>query len=234
MTKREAPDLLFDVLMVNGSRALFPAAPWVDEALMQYAIGARVTSKEIRQDRSKPHHNLYWGVLSLCVENSENKYGSAEDLHGAIKVALGYRREIKLLSTGEGRLMLTRIGENYNRIGAFIQKAIAYVPKAWRQPIIVLFDQTAEMIEGMVVYISDTLILPGSISFSRMDQAEFKVFFDRAMGELTKAGYPVEEYIEIVKTKLVPYRGANNGRIQKAQSANRGIEEDAEAFKAAA
>jgi hypothetical protein len=48
------------------------------------------------------------------------------------------------------------------------------VPAAWRQPIIDLFDQTAELVESLYQHIGDTVIMPGSIALDKMDQAEFR------------------------------------------------------------
>lgn len=39
------------------------------------------------------------------------------------------------------------------------------------------------------------MTLDGSISIAKMDQAEFRIFFDNAMNKLREAGYPVDDYL---------------------------------------
>lgn len=162
------------VMRVGLNKKLEHVVPWGEEMMMHYPLGADV-EVQIYQRRSLEHTRLYWAVLHAIVDNTENKYGSAEDLHSAIKVALGYTHKIKLIS-------------------------------------------------------GDTIILPGSIAFDKMDQAEFKVYFDRAMNELRKADYPVDKYIEEGKKKLAeikPYYRGKNGRSKTPPGRNIGTEKEA-------
>ena len=60
----------------------------------RYPVGARVRVK-ITQPRSVPKHRLYWQALSKFVEATDASY-SAETLHTAIKLKLGYVVQIKM------------------------------------------------------------------------------------------------------------------------------------------
>lgn len=138
------------VIMRRVVGGFVPAAPYDEERLMHYGVGHDV-EVQLFQRRSLPHLRLYWAVLHEVVENSEGKYGRAEDLHEALKVALGYQRKIQLLD------------------GA-------------------------------------TIILPGSIALTRMDQAEFNVYFQKVEVELSGAGYDVKGYIDSAKRKMFERR----------------------------
>lgn len=188
--------------------------------MMHYPLGADV-EVQIYQKRSLEHSRLYWAVLHACVDNSENKYGTAEDLHSALKVALGYTHKIKRIGDVPGAILLRSAKYCLGRLGILMTPPIPGISD-WLEKLQTIVQQLEE-------YVGDTIILPGSIAFDKMDQAEFKVFFERAMGELTKAGYPVEDYIAEGKAKLAtikPYynRGKNNGRSQAPQGGNRGTE----------
>src|SRR5690348_16234338 len=103
MAKRnpEQPKLLLERTL-NG---FSPATPWDQEVLAQYAIGS-TCEVQVFQKRSLPRLRLYWTILHDCVANSENKYGSAEDLHSVTKIALGYTHRVKLMGDGPGAILL--------------------------------------------------------------------------------------------------------------------------------
>ena len=112
------------IRMTRTPQGLSPASAYDQERLDQYRVGASV-EVTIRQDRSLPHHRLYWAILSEVVHNQE-VFSTVEALHEAIKTELGY------------------------------------IKPAYR-------------IDGTVHFVSD------SISFKSMDEAQFNVFFDKAM-----------------------------------------------------
>jgi hypothetical protein len=98
MSRKKTSDERPMMLMVReirkvGGDGLYPATSADQEMLARYAVGKTL---EIRtwQNRSPDQLRLYWGLLNECVANGENKYGSSEDLHEAIKYALGYQRRI--------------------------------------------------------------------------------------------------------------------------------------------
>lgn len=220
MTKRnsEHPRL---VMRVGLNKKLEHVVPWGEEMMMHYPLGADV-EVHIFQRRSLEHTRLYWAVLHACVDNSENKYGTAEDLHSAIKIALGYTHKVKLIGEGPGTLLLRSAKYCLSQLNILRAPEIPGISK-W-------LDKLAEILFQLEEYVSDSILLPGSIAFDRMDQAEFKVYFDRAMNELRKAGYPVDAYIIEGKKKLAeikPYYGAKNGRRQTASRGDRDAEKDA-------
>lgn len=176
-----------------------PAHQHAEEQLQHYPVGALV-EVQVWQRRSQPHLALYWVILHQCVDNSENRYGRAEDLHEALKVALGYSRRVNLLASHQSTIKAT-ITKLINRVRA----AITTVLPTWvgAKACILLLDEVLHHVDEMGD--SETLILPGSISLNRMDQAEFKVYFDRAMNELRKAGYPIDDYLREGKRKIAPY-----------------------------
>jgi len=112
------------LMMQRTGSGLSPWSSFDAEALDAVKMGAPV-EVTIRQPRSRSQHRLYWMAASRIAENVEG-YPSAEHLHDATKVHLGYVQRIR-------------------------------------------------RIDGTVMFI------PDSTAFAAMDQAEFKVFFDRAV-----------------------------------------------------
>jgi hypothetical protein len=207
------------LLLVRTLQGLAPATPYDAERLSAYAIRATVEAT-LWQNRSLGHHRLYFAVLKMCVENSEGKYGKVDDLHSAIKTALGYTHKIKLLLPSEHaeaamaiktcvyrarELLAGMKGPEAQAVGAFLSAAI---------------DQTAKLETDLA-----SIMMPGSIAFDRMDQAEFREFFDKAMEQLRLAGYPVDEFMEEAKRQMArlrhvepktPYHGEANVPQSKA------------------
>jgi hypothetical protein len=214
------------VLLERRPEGWRPVTGYDAERLSQYAIGA-VVEAQLWQNRSLEHLRLYWVILHQCVENSENKYGRAEDLHDAIKIALGYTRTVKMLAVGPGAVAVKRLTQNMNRIGVFIQKIEPRVPAAWRQPINDLFNATAELVESLYQHIGDTIIMPGSIALDKMDQAEFRVYFDRAMNELRKAGYPVDDFLAEGQKQIARNKAGNPYQTKQQQEITDGGREAA-------
>ena len=112
------------IMMRRTKAALVPVGAFDDELLDEIAEGA-VVEVSIKRRRSNPQNALYWTTLARVVAATDS-YPSAEHLHDALKIALGYTMPIKTLAGG-----------------------MIYVP-----------DSTA---------------------FGKMDAAQFRVFFDRAI-----------------------------------------------------
>lgn len=105
--------------------------------------------------RSLPHHHLYWAVLQEVVEATDN-WGSAEDLHTAVKFHLRMIREIHMITKRGGEQV--------------------------------------------------TKFIPRSTNFDSMDQAEFRLFFKKAMVAIEEAtGINTDDLIEEFKKKNPGY-----------------------------
>lgn len=190
-----------------------------EEQCQGYAIGA-IVEAQFWQNRSLPQLRIYWATLSQCVFNSEGKYGSAEDLHEVLKIALGYTRQIDLLLPGEnaGAAAVVKVAlETCNKILKGCQWIIRRtVGTIWITPLIddAIVKATAA-VDLVRVFEQQRLkvTLPGSISFSSMDQAQFKIFCESAFSQLRRAGYPIDDYIEQSKIKLARVAKSNSRLI---------------------
>jgi hypothetical protein len=190
------------LLLVRTLQGLAPATPYDAERLSAYALKATVEAT-LWQNRSLGHHRLYWAVLKMCVDNSEGKYGKVDDLHSAIKTALGYTHKIKLLVPSE------------HANAAMVLKQCAYRAReiltgmeAQGQETRAVFAFLSTIVEQAAKLETDlaSIYMPGSIAFDRMDQAEFRTFFDQAMTQLRLAGYPVGEFLEEAQKQMARLR----------------------------
>jgi hypothetical protein len=205
-----------------------------EEQCAGYAIGS-VVEAQFWQKRSLEHLRLYWAVLGECVNNSEGKYGSAEDLHEVLKIALGYTRKIELLLPSEHVDAADVIGKALRAAQSAINGCRWVLRRVlgefWLTPHLDAANNqlaSARLRIGEITQSRMQVTLPGSIAFHSMDQAEFKVFFENAINQLRRAGYPVDEFIEAGKAKLariknyqksLPQRGATNGPVAAESSA---------------
>jgi hypothetical protein len=171
--------------------------PQDQERLMHYPVGAEVEA-QLWQERSLDHLRLYWAVLHQCVENSEGKYGRAEDLHDMLKVTLGYSRRVTLLCPSEHATIATKVLKLLRRMRVFFARLGPKGEETVRE-----IDDTGKLARKLETE-CETILMPGSVAFDKMDQAEFKVFFEKAMEQLQRAGYPVYDYIENGRAKLQP------------------------------
>lgn len=117
------------IMMRRGSGMLFPIGKFDQERLMELPEGVAI-EVSIKRRRSNPQNALYWSLLAKVVAATD-AYPSAEHLHDAIKMALGFTMPIKTL-------------------------------------------------DGRVVYV------PDSTAFGKMDAAQFKTFFDKAVELLNR------------------------------------------------
>jgi len=87
------------VMMRRTSRGLEPVASFDLERLDRYSFG---TDLEVRimQRRSLPQQRLYWAMLTRVVDNADG-WPSAEHLHEAIKLHLGYSEPLRTI---DGRI----------------------------------------------------------------------------------------------------------------------------------
>jgi hypothetical protein len=77
-------------------RVFFPFDQFCEDAFAAIKEGAMV-ELTIKQRRSLPQLQAYWSMLSRVVEATD-AFPSAEHLHEALKMDLGYFRPMKLLS----------------------------------------------------------------------------------------------------------------------------------------
>lgn len=98
--KKDKPPAPMVVKSVNGIR---PARAWDMEAVLADPIG---TEYELhRLSKRKPaQHRTYWKALGLVVKSTD-RWATAVHLHDELKLACGYYRVTKSLSTGEDILM---------------------------------------------------------------------------------------------------------------------------------
>jgi hypothetical protein len=184
------------VLLTRTLSGFEPATAHDSERLSAYGIGHTIEAT-LWQRRSPGHHRLYWVVLSICTANSEGKYGAAEDLHSAIKIALGYTHRIQLLIPSEHAMIATQVRNVLRECWKVIKAVGAAAGLSLLKDI-----EAGNVALAKLESDKTTVVMPGSIAFDRMDQGEFKVFFDRAMEQLRVAGYPVDAIIEEAKKQL--------------------------------
>lgn len=179
------------IRMVRTLNGLAPCTAYDSERLSQYGFGHEI-DVTIWQERSVPHHRLYWVLLATLVSNSEGKYLQSTDLHEAIKVALGVTRKIKLLTPSTHASVATRIKVRLAQCLMWIGGLLANVPMASKITGAIT-DSIADLAE--LEKDCDTITMPGSTGFQTMDQAAFKIYFEQACAQLRTAGYPVDEAI---------------------------------------
>jgi hypothetical protein len=95
-TKREKPPI---PMVVKGARGLSPVAAYDAEVLWSDPLGTEYDVVK-RTKRSWPQLKLYWAMLGRVVK-ATGKWPDPEHLHEAIKLTLGYCREVVNLRTGE-------------------------------------------------------------------------------------------------------------------------------------
>ena len=71
--------------MPSERRPLF-----ADPALITDRYRKGLVRVEVKRPRSNVHNSMYWAQLSEIIESGGTKYPTAEHLHDAIKMELGY------------------------------------------------------------------------------------------------------------------------------------------------
>lgn len=117
------------ITMRRTKAALVPVGPFDDEMLEQYPDGA-IVEVSIKRRRSNPQNALYWATLAKVVAATD-AYPSAESLHEAIKMALGYTMPVK---TFDGKLMYLPDSTAFARMDAvqfkeFFERAMELLAK---------------------------------------------------------------------------------------------------------
>lgn len=168
-------------------------------------IGATV-EVQIWQPRSAAHSRLYWAVLGQCVSNSDDKYGSAEDLHEVLKFSLGYQRTINLLAPSPHSKIAAAVLALLRDLRRFVNVLMTGRPdtsaaKGRLKILLERIDVTGKLCRKLETE-TTKLHLPGSIAFDKMDQSQFNEYFKKAMLALESAGYPADSYIEEGKKKV--------------------------------
>lgn len=84
------------VLLIKHFNSLRPVDQAGEEAFSRYGHGD-VVSVEIKKPRNLAFHRLYWALLTIVHDNLDgDRYPTVEDLHAAIKIAVGLRTQIEL------------------------------------------------------------------------------------------------------------------------------------------
>jgi hypothetical protein len=117
------------ITMRRTKAALVPVGPFDDEMLEQYPDGA-IVEVTIKRRRSNPQNALYWATLAKVVAATD-AYPTAESLHEAIKMALGYTMPVR---TFDGQLMYLPDSTAFGRMDAvqykqFFDRAIELLNK---------------------------------------------------------------------------------------------------------
>lgn len=112
------------IQMRRTKAALVPVGAFDDERLEQYPEGS-IVEVTIKRRRSNPQNALYWATLAKVVE-ATGSYPTAEKLHEAIKMALGYTMPVKML---DGTIMYLPDSTAFARMDAaaykvFFDKAV--------------------------------------------------------------------------------------------------------------
>ena len=89
------------LVLRRTERGLEPRSQLAREALAQYALHSDVEIT-VRKRRSLPQLRLYWAMLQNVVAATD-AWASAEHLHDALKLDLGYTMPIK---TMDGKLAM--------------------------------------------------------------------------------------------------------------------------------
>lgn len=186
------------IRMVKTLNGLSPCTAYDAERLAQYGLGREI-DVTLWQERSVPHHRLYWVLLATLVSNSDGRYLQSTDLHEAIKVALGVTRKIKLLTPSKHASIATRIKIRLTQAMMWLSGAFENFPFA-SKVIDAIRDSIVDLAE--LEKDCDSVTMPGSTGFASMDQAAFKIFFEQACAQLRMADYPVDETIEESKRMM--------------------------------
>ena len=88
-----------NMLMRRAKASLVPVSGYDDELLSEIPEGELVEVTTKRR-RSLPQLRLYWGMLHRVVKATD-AYPTAERLHEALKIALGFTTPIRLLDGSE-------------------------------------------------------------------------------------------------------------------------------------
>lgn len=89
------------LILRRTERGLEPRSQLARDALAQYALHSDVEIT-VRKRRSLPQLRLYWAMLQNVVE-ATGGWASAEHLHEALKLDLGYTTPVK---TMDGKLLM--------------------------------------------------------------------------------------------------------------------------------
>lgn len=90
--------MAIDIVVARTLHGLSPRTAYDAELLGAYAIGKDLNAK-ITQKRSARHHRFYWALIEK-VRLAIGKFPTADSLHTALKLHLGYLEPVITL-TGE-------------------------------------------------------------------------------------------------------------------------------------
>ena len=113
-------------MVAKTARGLSPVAAYDAEMLWADPVGTEYDLVK-RTRRSLPQLRLYWSMLQRVV-TATGKWPDAEHLHEALKLTLGYCREVVNMRTGEISLQADSAaldGMDADQFRAFFDSAVA-------------------------------------------------------------------------------------------------------------
>ncbi|MEI9428650.1 DUF1367 family protein [Mesorhizobium sp. Cs1299R1N3] len=108
MSKKKADDKPFTMLR-RVPAGFVPLTAYDHEMIERVPMFADVRAA-ISMPRSLPRHRFYWVLLGIVAEN-QDRWRTAEDLHTAIKVKLGYIEDFVLI---DGSLLIRPRSTNFD------------------------------------------------------------------------------------------------------------------------
>jgi hypothetical protein len=106
--KKKADDKPF-MMLRRVPQGFVPLTAYDHEQIDRVPIFADVRAS-ITMPRSLPRHRFYWVLLGIVAEN-QDRWRTAEDLHTAIKVKLGYIEDFHLI---DGSLLIRPRSTNFD------------------------------------------------------------------------------------------------------------------------
>lgn len=128
------------LILKRTARGLEPSSKLAADLLSKYDMGSLVEIS-IKQRRSAPQNAAYWADLDRVV-NATEAFPSAEALHNAIKIALGYTTPVKNMageiifvpdSTAFGKMDAPAFREFYARAEKLIAEQLGIDLAALRE-----------------------------------------------------------------------------------------------------
>jgi len=125
------------LVLRRTERGLEPRSRLASDILSRYALHSDV-EVTLKKRRSSPQNRMYWAMLQNVVDATD-AYPSAEHLHDAIKLALGFTMPLKTISgeivyvpdsTAFGKMDAARFKDFLDRAAALIAERFGFDPLA--------------------------------------------------------------------------------------------------------
>lgn len=78
-----------------------------EKAIDEYGVGT-VLKATLTQPRNVKHHRKYWALLGVIFDYQQT-YNDLDELHAAVKCALGYGRTVKVSTETKGGTRIERV-----------------------------------------------------------------------------------------------------------------------------